>query len=142
VPFWPELDLIGVTLYPPLGADGDRAGRLAVMRSVADRLDALAARAGKPVLVAEIGLRSAQGAAAKPWESAEERASPPDPSLQAEVLTDWLSVLDRPAVRGVMIWRWFTDPSAGGRADTDFTVQGKPAAAALACAWTHACDTP
>ena len=26
VPFWGRLDLIGVTLYPPLGEDGDATG--------------------------------------------------------------------------------------------------------------------
>ncbi len=131
VPFWQQLDAIGVSLYPPLGADEDRTGRLEVMAGVAGRLDALANRLGKPVLVGEIGLRSAKGAAAKPWESAEERVAPADPQLQADVLADWLSVLNRPSVRGVLIWRWFTDPAAGGPADTDFTVQGKPAEAVL-----------
>jgi hypothetical protein len=139
VPFWNKLDAIGVSLYPPLGADRDRAGRRTAMRAVADRLDALAARTGKSIVVGEVGLRSAAGAAAKPWESAEESASAADPSLQADVLADWLSALDRPTVRGVMIWRWFTDPDAGGAADTDFTVQGKPAERLLLCAWTPAC---
>jgi hypothetical protein len=137
--FWDSLDAVGVTLYPPLGADNDRDGRLAAMRVAAERLDAVAARTGKPLVVAEIGLRSARGAAARPWESAEEREASPDPALQAQVLGDWLRVLDRPAVHGVLIWRWFTDPDAGGPADTDFTVQGKPAEAVLHCAWTGAC---
>jgi hypothetical protein len=139
VPFWRELDAVGVTLYPALGADRDRDGRLAVMRTTAERLDALAARTGRGVLVGEIGLRSAEGAAAKPWESAEERASPPDPLLQAQVLADWLTVLDRPTVHGVLVWRWFTDPAAGGEADTDFTVQGKAAEGVLLCMWTVHC---
>ena len=142
VPFWPLLDMIGVSLYPPLGADDDHAGRLEVMRGVADRLDALSIRFGKPVLVGEIGLRSAKGAAAKPWESAEERVAPADPQLQADVLADWLAVLDRPAIHGVLIWRWFTDPAAGGPDDTDFTVQGKAAESVLACAWTKVCSKP
>ena len=38
-----------------------------------------------------------------------------------------------------MIWRWFTDPNAGGLTDTDFTVQGKPAEHVLRCAWTQSC---
>jgi hypothetical protein len=142
VPFWPLLDAIGVSLYPPLGADDDHAGRLEVMRGVADRLDALSVRFGKPVLVGEIGLRSATGAAAKPWESAEERVASADPKLQADVLADWLAILDRPAIHGVLIWRWFTDPTAGGPEDTDFTVQGKPAESVLACAWTKVCPKP
>jgi hypothetical protein len=133
VPFWQDLDAIGASLYPALGGDSDRERRRAVMRNAAERLDAISAHTGKPVIVAEIGLRSAIGAAARPWESAEERAALPDPQLQAAVLADWLEALDRPTVRGVLIWRWFTDPAAGGAADTDFTVQGKAAERVLAC---------
>ena len=88
VPFWNQLDAIGVTLYPPLGVDDDRAGRRATMHSLANRLDVLASRTGKSVVVGEIGLRSAKGATAKPWESAEERKTVPDPSLQAQVIAD------------------------------------------------------
>jgi hypothetical protein len=139
VPFWRDLDLVGVTLYPPLGADTDRDARLSVMHKTVDALDALAQRTGRPVWVAEIGIRSAQGAAAKPWESAEERVAVPDPQLQADVLSDWLAALERPAVAGVLVWRWFTDPKAGGAHDTDFTVQGKPAEQTLRCAWTKDC---
>lgn len=140
-PFWDHLDAIGVTLYPPLGADDDRIGRLARMVDTGQRLDALAARTGKPIIVGEIGLRSARGAAAKPWESAEERPSAADPDLQAEVLADWLLILDRPSIRGVLIWRWLTDPDGGGLNDTDFTVQGKPAEHILRCAWTAQCES-
>jgi hypothetical protein len=141
IPFWGRLDEIGVTLYPPLGPDQDRAGRLGKMRAVADKIDALATTTGKRVMVGEIGLRSALEAAAKPWESAEERESAPDPLLQAEVLGDWLSVLDRPAIHGVLIWRWLTDPDAGGPADTDFTVQRKSAEGVLLCVWRAHCGT-
>ena len=140
VPFWDRLDLIGVSLYPPLGNDNERAFRLSAMRAVAERLDALAARTGKSIIVGEIGLRSAEGAAAKPWESAEEREAVPDPSLQAQVIADWIEVLDRPTIRGILIWRWLTDPDAGGLTDTDFTVQGKPAERVLMCAWTQSCN--
>jgi hypothetical protein len=139
VTFWPQLDAIGVSLYPPLGADDDETGRVAVMTGIADELDAMSTRLGKPVIVGEIGLRSAKGATAKPWESAEERDAPADPKLQADVMRDWLAALNRPSIKGVMVWRWFTNPDAGGVADTDFTVQGKPAEAVFACAWAKKC---
>jgi hypothetical protein len=139
VPFWGKLDAIGVSLYPPLGPDDDRAAHQAAIDGVTARIDALAGRIGKPVVVGEVGIRSAQGAAAMPWQSAEERAAPPAPLLQAEVLGDWLRALDRPSVRGVLVWRWLSDPHAGGPKDSDFTVQGKPAEGVLRCIWTGAC---
>jgi hypothetical protein len=135
VQFWPDLDMIAVSLYPALGTNDDGEGRRAIMQATAGRLDALAVRFAKPVLVAEVGLRSAKDATEKPWESAEERSAAPDPELQARVLAEWLEVLDRPAVRGVLVWRWFTDPDGGGPTDTDFTVQGKPAEEVLFDAW-------
>ena len=61
------------------------------------------------------------------------------PRLQAEVLGEWLRALDRPAVHGVLVWRWLSDPNAGGPKDTDFTVQGKPAEDVLRCVWSGAC---
>jgi hypothetical protein len=139
VAFWDRLDAIGVTLYPPLGKDDDRLGHLAAMYSVADRLDMLALVTGKSIVVGEIGIRSAAGAAAKPWEGVEERASTPAPGLQAEIIAEWLAVLDRPSISGVLIWEWFTNPDAGGPSDDDFTVQGKPAERVLACAWQPEC---
>jgi hypothetical protein len=138
VPFWGRLDLIGVTLYPPLGDDADHAAWRKVMQAAAARLDALSQREGKSVLVAEVGIRSAQGAARKPWESVEERTAEPDPDLQKAVLEDWMDVLDRPSVTGVLVWEWLTDPNAGGMSDTDFTVQGKPAERLL-CKRAKAC---
>ena len=139
VPFWDRLDAIGVSLYPPLGDDTDRDYRRSAMAAIADRLDMLSLIDRKPLVIAEIGLRSAAGAAAKPWESPEQRTAAADPQLQADVLTDWLTVLNRPTVGGILIWRWFTDPKAGGLTDTDFTVQGKPAEQVLQCAWTPNC---
>lgn len=135
VPFWADLDFVGVTLYPPLGSDDDPASWQRAMTAEYARVEAVATRYGKEVWVGEIGIRSATGAAAKPWESAEERIAVPAPKLQADVLLTWLKVLDRPSVAGILIWRWLSDPGGGGEADTDFTVQNKAAEIALTRYW-------
>ncbi len=131
VAFWAALDAVGVTLYPTLGRDDEEEEWAARMSETVARLEAISHKAGKPVAVGEIGIRSAVGAAEKPWESAEEREAAAAPDLQARVLGRWLDALDQPFVESVLIWRWFTDPAAGGPGDTDFTVQGKPAAGVL-----------
>lgn len=124
LPFRPLLDIASISLYPPLGADD--AGLPA-------RIDALAAglAAQGPLWIGELGLRSAVNGQAKPWESPEERDATPDGDLQARVLDHWLTALDRHGLHDVLLWRWFSDPAAGGPQDTDFTLQGKPAEAVL-----------
>jgi len=135
VAFWPELDAVAVSLYPVLGADDAFGDWDRAMAEQLDRVEAVARSFGKPVWIAEIGIRSAQGAALKPWESAEERVSPPDMALQAQVLKHWLSALEARGIRDVWIWRWFSDPEGGGPEDTDFTVQNKTAQTVITQCW-------
>ncbi len=136
VPFWDALDFIALSSYPALGDDTATA---ALVR----RMDAYVAAVGefsrahprKPVWVAELGMRSATDAPRAPWESAEERAAPADERLQARILGLWLDRLQPPLISAVLLWRWFTDPLAGGPADTDFTVQHKVAEGVLRERW-------
>lgn len=124
LPFRALLDIPSISLYPPLGDDD--AG-------LAGRIEALAAALARqgPLWIGELGLRSAVGGQAKPWESPEERDAHPDADVQARVLDHWLTALDRHGLRDVLLWRWFSDPDAGGPQDTDFTLQGKPAEAVM-----------
>ena len=118
-----------------------RHNRLPVeLRYAIHRLPGMASTALRMYAYTCVVNMATKGAADKPWESAEEREATSDPILQAEVLADWLKVLKRPSVRGVLVWRWFSDPDAGGNADTDFTVQGKPAERMLRCAWLLRCE--
>lgn len=135
VTFWDRLDAVGVSLYPVLGTDRDKGAWHRAMHRELSRVQAVADRAGLPIWIGEIGIRSATGAAAKPWESAEERDAAPDPELQAHVIGAWLHELEKLDPAAVLVWRWFSDPDAGGRTDTDFTIQSKPAADVLRAAW-------
>ncbi len=130
---WRHVDRVGASLYPPL--PGSPALRAQAMDATLARVNRIARAAGKPVLIGEIGLRSAHGAAAKPWESAEERHAAPDDALQAAVIGEWLDAAARAQIPDVLIWRWFSDPHGGGPADTDFTIQNKPAEKRVAGRW-------
>ncbi|MDE1146273.1 MAG: hypothetical protein PW843_06555 [Azospirillaceae bacterium] len=127
VPFWGRLDMAGVSVYPPLGPSAAAADLAKPIDAEAQALAAAFKATGKPGLVAELGLRSAEGAQARPWESAEERAATPDPVLQARVLALWAQSLGRVGIGNVLLWRWISDPDAGGARDTDFTIQNKTA---------------
>lgn len=138
VPFWGLLDAASVSLYPPLGTD--EAGIEGAITRHADQLVAWRNSIGKPLWVAELGLRSAQAAQVKPWESPEERDATPDQYVQARVLARWLAALDQRGIGDMLVYRWFSDPDIGGPTDTDFTIQGKRAQDVLHCWFTGRCD--
>ncbi len=125
--YWNLFDVVGTSLYPALPPQAE--ARAARMREAAAQLQALAQRSGRPVWVAELGLRSAKGSLAAPWESPEQRQAAVDTRLQVQVLREWIRVLAGHGVQGIGIWCWYTDPDAGGMRDSDFTVQNKPAQA-------------
>ena len=128
--YWSLFDAVGTSLYPRLSEATD--ARTAEMNAAAQRLQQLGKRVGKPVWVAELGLRSARGSLAAPWESPEQRTAAVDTRLQLQVLQQWRKVLQAHGVEGIALWCWYTDPKAGGPGDSDFTVQGKPAEQVLA----------
>ncbi len=134
-PHWPLLDAVGLRIFRPLGADDRSETWAQPMQREVDRIDRLEQRLRKRVWVAELGIRSAAGAASNPALSVEERASVPDQRVQAEALARWLRRLDRPSVEAVLLWRWLTDPGSGGPTDTDYTPQGKQAEGVLLHAW-------
>lgn len=135
VPFWHMLDAVGVSMYPVLGRARDKGAWHRSIVAELGRVQAVSARVGKPVWVGEIGIRSARGATPRPWESAEERAAPVDLKLQADVIGAWLHELERIGPAATLVWRWFSDPQAGGANDTDFTVQNKPAQQVIESYW-------
>lgn len=135
VDFWPLLDAVSVSLYPVLGADHAYADWEKAIANELDRVEAVAHKYGKPIWIAEIGIRSAKGAAERPWESAEERIAEVDMKLQAEVLGCWFAELSKRDIQDVWVWRWLTNPEAGGVDDTDFTVQNKTAELVISQWW-------
>lgn len=130
VPFWRELDAIGVQFYPPL--KGDRRARTAALSTHLRRLSALGSRTGRPVLLTEVGYRSGPGALAVPhrWpNSARDRR---DDAAQAEGYRLLFRQLrDHPRITGAYIWKWYTDPERHEEGEVGFSPRGKPAAAVL-----------
>ncbi len=106
VAFWGLVDFAGVNGYYPLEPDPVRGAE-----KVARRLSALAAYAGREVLVLEVGYRAGPASHLRPWEWPEEVTEDVDENAQAEawaaVLAAWL---DAPGVRGLGVWVIPTDP--------------------------------
>lgn len=130
VPFWKDLDFVGVDAYYPVAGGKDR--RLLALSWVPVRaeLRALSALAGRPVLFTEFGAASQKGAALRPWEWRDYADA--DPDAQAAYLESFAAAFaGRPWVAGFLHWAWDPDTARGGPADKSMSVRGKPAYAVL-----------
>jgi hypothetical protein len=134
--WWDALHEIGIDAYFPV-AQGPAPPEDAVVAAWSHFVDegghehrylhelaAVARRFRRPIVFTELGYPSSVDALARPAEagriySAEEQRVGLDAALRTLARQPWL--------RGVYIWQWRADPSAGGPGDTDHTVQGKPA---------------
>ncbi len=143
IEWWDAVDYIGVDAFWPL--TDDRAEVLDIdrclerMAQIRDALASLAARHDRPVLLTEVGYKSAAGAAYRPWEWHDDQA--PDVDVQSTVYAclaetfghvagDAASVSTfEPAswLAGAYFWIWYADLDWGGPANSDFTPRAKPA---------------
>jgi len=112
-PFWAELDAIGIDAYFPLSPKPDasdddlRSGAAAVVA----RVEALAAKSGKPVVLTELGYPASAAPWVEPWH--EERGSTPHPEEQARAFRAMLGALGKSrALRGFFVWKYESDPAA------------------------------
>jgi hypothetical protein len=130
VVFWDLLDAVGVQEYePPTDKAGATLEDLRVgWRRIGAKLETLARRTGRPLVITEIGYRAVGDAARAPstWPE-NDAAGRYDPAHQAACYRAALEVLTRsPWCRGVYMWKWFSD-SSDERGPTDFSPAGKPA---------------
>jgi len=132
--FWDALDWIGVQAYYPLSKDRAPTTEQLVRgwSGPLSDLDQLSKIWAKPVVLTEVGYRSMDTAASKPWEW----DSPGNLSVetQARCYESLFQVLpEHPSVHGVFIWKWHPDYArAGGVLDKEYSPQRKPAEQVIA----------
>jgi len=133
VPFWDAVDLIGVHAYFPLSDIGS-PDREAINRgwdAQLARLEALSERAGKPILLAEIGYNASLDAARTPW-TYETDESDEARQLRARLIDVALSRLEEPDfITGMFWWKWM--PGNGRR--HNFSMRDEEALEALRRRW-------
>lgn len=142
VPFWEDLDYIGIQAYFPL-SDAEKPTLADLQAGWAPHKDAihsLQQRVNRPVLFTEMGYRSIHFAAAEPWVWPKRTDSTPDVdhalALQADLYEAFFqTVWHEPWVAGTIIWKWHPGIEHSRHPRTlDFTPQNKPAEDVLA-AW-------
>lgn len=134
VPFWKELDIVGVNFYAPLSArlETGRFEILTAWQPWIERLRLLHKKAGRDVLITEIGYRSIDGAGMHPNDF--QREARVDFDEQADLYWGTLEALSaNPWIRGVLWWNWLAVSS--GDESVDYTPKNKPAEKELIDAW-------
>ena len=129
VPFWSQLDFVGIDAYFPLSEAKTPTVEELVLgwQPWKEKIAALSSKTKKPILFTEFGYRSMDYTAKKPWlvDRSDEK-----PNMESQVNAkkaifqtfweeDWFS--------GGYVWKWFIDHErSGGEEDNRFTPQNKP----------------
>ncbi|MBT7858983.1 MAG: hypothetical protein HN712_01675 [Gemmatimonadetes bacterium] len=131
VEFWDELDYIGVNAFFPISDEAsptDLASLTNGARAVADQIEKVHERTGKPVLLTEIGYRSVRGSTVRPWEWPRRDDRAIDLHLQERAYQAVLKAFwPRDWFYGLYWWKWHSDMSRGGARNNGFSPRGKPA---------------
>ncbi|WP_109300014.1 hypothetical protein [Aquimarina sp. AU474] len=130
VPFWDELDYIGIQAYFPLSVK-DVPTLLELENhwiKHAEEIALVSSKFHKPILFTELGYKSIQGTSKKPWEwngvkNMYSKISKKEQLLcyQAFFNTIW----KEPWFHGIHIWEWQGHGTSDGN-NANFTIEGKP----------------
>jgi len=128
VPFWDQLDFIGVDAYFPLvNADTPSTEELELaLLPFNDRLKRISDSLGKKILFTEYGFRSRDNATFKPWES--DRGGESNMQIQINAYQAFYNTFwGKDFVAGGFLWKWFSNhDDVGGLENSGFTPQNKP----------------
>ncbi len=132
ITFWDKLDYIGVDAYFPLVQkdNPDIAEIVEAWQPIKEDLRKLGEKYSRPILFAEYGYQSADGAAGNHWEVDQSSLNMEIQAKSYEALYQVFS--DEPWFAGGFLWKWHFREEAGGTSNGAFTPQKKPAAKVIA----------
>lgn len=137
ITFWRDLDYMGVDFYGPAAKNAvapppDYAHVYARMVDRAARIARVAEHVDRSVILTEVGIQSVRGALTAPYDYSRGTAADAEPDYAVQELY-YRAVLDAFGRRrwcvGMFWWNWESVPTASQA--TNYTVEGKPAAALL-----------
>ena len=137
IPFWNELDLIGMNSYwsldeDPPGSRNHMKEKVTVEKVVEnwqyiqEDLLAFQKQMNKPILFLEVGWCSMSNAAHEPWDYTRTDDYAVDKELQRKMYEGFFKAwYDKPGLGGFMCWEW--TPGDVGDDDKGYTPEDKPA---------------
>ena len=134
IPFWEEMDYIGIQAYFPLTEH--ELPEIEEIKKGWEKhipiLEKASERYGKPVLFTEVGYRSDASATIKPWEWGSRLGAlynkKSDKTQQYAYEAMFQTLWDKEWFAGGYIWQWHANTTAASlQDDVDFTPRFKPA---------------
>jgi len=125
-----ELDLVGVNAFFPL-TEREGASVEELMQGgarVAERLETIAKRWDKPILLTEFGYTTRKDPALRPWEWPDAmKHVTVDEQAQADAYVGLLApLMEKPWLAGAFVWRLYADPEdMSQEAEWGFSPRGK-----------------
>jgi hypothetical protein len=132
VPFWKQLDFIGIDGYFPLSDDKSPTIEALIndWKKHKKAISNFSGKMQKPILFTEFGYRSCDYTCEKPWES--DFSGPNNELAQANAYEAFFkTVWHEPFFAGAFIWKWFPVLMNDRRHKDTFTPQGKLAESIL-----------
>ena len=129
VPFWDQLDYVGIDAYFPLKTASPTVTILTELwKPYVQNLKGFSEKYNRKILFTEMGYRSINLPTSKPWDYSL-RDQPFNGQTQADALEAlFISFENKSWWAGGFIWKWFPDyANSGGTLDTTFSPQNKPA---------------
>jgi hypothetical protein len=126
VKFWDRLDYVGIDTYFPLAASpqASRADLDKGAAEVAAKLAALSRRAGRPVLLTEVGFAAHKAAWMAPHTEGGEY-SEEDQAMAYQAL--FKALARQPWLAGTFVWKAFSGPASDSSHEADFRFIGRKA---------------
>lgn len=127
VPFWDQLDLVGMNSYWKLGKDRTASVEEIEQhwRNIQGDLIPFLKKVRKPLMFLEVGWCSLANAAHEPWDYTKVE-EPVDLDLQKRLYEGFFNTwYGNPHLGGFNIWEW--TPGDGGSDDRGYTPENKPA---------------
>lgn len=130
VPFWKDLDYIGVDAYFPISETKTPLVEEVKQSwvTINKKLEHLSKTNNKPILFTEFGYRSIDFAGKTPWDARYVEGQVNEEAQLHLIQGLFESVWDKPWFSGGFLWKWFHNPEKlSARHDNRFCVHGKKA---------------
>lgn len=128
IPFWRELDFIGVNGYFPISTDAIPSVEKVKKnwKSVKRNLQKFCEKYDMKIIITEFGYRNVEFSGVRPWTHNKDDIPSLSYETQSNLLNGYFqSLWDQDWIAGGFLWNWNYNSLLEG--NTDFTVQDKPA---------------